>query len=361
MALLAGAKKPLILLGKGAAYAQADDSIKQFIEKTGIPFLPKSMAKGLLPDDHPQCAAAARSLVMENADVVMLMGARLNWLLAHGKGKHWNPDNHFIQLDIDAQEFDSNRPIEAPVAGDIKSSINALLDGLSKDTIKTDPAWMAEIDKDKAANVQKMEVKLNNVTQPMNFFCALKAVRDVMVNHKDIYVVNEGANTLDDSRNIINMYQPRKRLDCGTWGVMGIGMGFAIGAAITSGKSVVAIEGDSAFGFSGMEIETICRFKLPITIVILNNGGIYNGWHTNLGGGADPSPTTLMANARYDKLIEAFGGISHYATTPDELAQALEAGIQSKQPTLIDCCIDPKDGLESGHISSLNPKSIIKV
>ena len=360
MQMLKQAKNPLIIIGKGAAYAQADDTIKQFIEKTGIPFLPMSMAKGLLPDDHPQCAAAARSYALENADVVMLLGARLNWLLSHGKGKHWNPSVKFVQLDIDPQEIDSNRHIEAPVVGDIVSSMGLMVKSLDKYDIKPDPAWLSGIDADKKKNFAKMEIKLNDNTSPMNFFNALKAVRDVLENYKDIYLVNGGANTLDDTRNVINMYMPRHRLDCGTWGVMGIGMGFSIGAAITTGKSVVAIEGDSAFGFSGMEIETICRFKLPVTVVVFNNGGIYNGWHNNLGGGSDPSPTTLMADARYDKLIEAFGGTAYNATTPDELSKALSAGIDSKKPTLINCVIDPKDGTESGHISNLNPKTIIK-
>ncbi len=360
LALLASAKKPLIILGKGAAYAQADENIKTFIEKTGIPFLPMSMAKGLLPDDHPQSAAAARGLVLQNADVVVLLGARLNWLLAHGKGKHWNPDNHFIQLDVDAMEFDSNRQIEAPVAGDIASSMEAFVAGLSKYPIKSDPAWMDMINKDKAVNDQKMAVKLASTAEPMNFFNALKAVKDVLDKQRDYYLVNEGANTLDDTRNVINMYEPRKRLDCGTWGVMGIGMGFAIGSAIVTGKQVVSIHGDSAFGFSGMEVETMCRFKLPITVVVFNNGGIYKGDSPNLSGGTDPSPTTLMPDARYDKIIEAFGGDSYYATTPDELTKALTAAIASKKPSLIDVKIDPSVGLESGHIGNLNPKTVIK-
>ena len=156
------------------------------------------------------------------------------------------------------------------------------------------------------------------------------------------------------------MYEPRKRLDCGTWGVMGIGMGFAIGSAIVTGKQVVSIHGDSAFGFSGMEVETMCRFKLPITVVVFNNGGIYNGDSPNLSGGTDPSPTTLMPDARYDKIIEAFGGDSYYATTPDELTKALTAAIASKKPSLIDVKIAPSVGLESGHIGNLNPKTVIK-
>ena len=357
--LLAGAKSPLIILGKGAAYAQADEQIKTFIEKTGIPFLPMSMAKGLMPDDHPQSAAAARGLVLKNADVVMLLGARLNWLLSHGKGKHWNPNVQFVQMDIDAEEIDSNRPIAAPVVGDIVSGMDVMVAGLEKYPIKPQTAWMESISNEKQVNGAKMKAKLSAEPNPMNFFSALNAVENVLASRKDVYVVNEGANTLDDGRNVINMYVPRHRLDCGTWGVMGIGMGYAIGAAVASGKPVVAVEGDSAFGFSGMEIETICRFKLPVTIVVLNNGGIYRGDHVNLGGGPDPSPTTLMASARYDKLIEAFGGAAYNVTTGAELQQALTEGINSLKPTLINCVIDPSVGTESGHIGNLNPKSTI--
>lgn len=358
--LLSKARKPLVIIGKGAAYAQAEKSIREFLEQTGIPFLPMSMAKGVMPDDHPLSAAAARGLVLKNADVVMLLGARLNWLLAHGKGQKWNPDARFIQLDIEPEEIDSNHPIAAPVVGDIASSMEALLAGLTAYPMTQQNDWLEEIDLVKQVNAAKMEAKLNANPSPMDFFSALKAIRTVLEKHREVYLVNEGANTLDDTRNVINMYSPRKRLDCGTWGVMGVGMGYAIGAAVTSGQQVVCIEGDSAFGFSGMEIETICRYQLPVTIVILNNGGIYNGSHANLGGGTDPSPTTLDAQARYDRLITAFGGTPYYATTPEELEKALEAGIASKKPTLIDCAIDPKAGLESGHIGNLNPKVVGK-
>ncbi|MEI9752150.1 oxalyl-CoA decarboxylase [Moellerella wisconsensis] len=360
LTLLVNAKRPLIILGKGAAYSRAEDNIKSFIEATGIPYLPMSMAKGLLPDTHPQSAASARSFALSNADVVVLMGARLNWLLGHGKGKNWSPETQFIQLDIDATEIDSNRPITAPVVGDIYSSMEAFVKGLETIKIQSPQDWTASLDEHKAKNVEKMAAKLNTETSPLNYFNALRAIRDVLVDHKDVYVVNEGANTLDNARNIIDMYQPRKRLDCGTWGVMGIGMGYAIGAAVSSGLPVVAIEGDSAFGFSGMEIETICRYKLPVTILLFNNGGIYRGDGVNLHGDADPNPTVLMEAARYDKMIEAFGGIGYHATTEAEIQQALKAGIESGKPTLINIAIDPTVGTESGHIGNLNPQSIIK-
>lgn len=360
MALLSQSKKPLVIIGKGAAYSQADEKVKNFIEKSNIPYLPMSMAKGLLPDDHELCAASARGFVLANADTVMLLGARLNWLLGHGKGKKWNPDTKFIQLDIDANEIDSNRPIAAPVVGDICSSLALMLDELKKKPLPQYSEWLAEIKKTKDANAAKMSEKLNNNTLPMNYFSALKAIGEVLDKHRDIYLVNEGANTLDDTRNVINMYHPRRRLDCGTWGVMGIGMGYSIAAAVTDKRPVVAIEGDSAFGFSGMEIETICRYKLPVTIIVFNNNGIYRGTDKNLGEGNDPSPTTLTIGARYDKMIEAFGGVAINATTPEELSKAVSAGIESGKPTLINCVIDPAVGVESGHIGNLNPKSCVK-
>ena len=358
--LLSSARKPLIILGKGAAYAQADESIKEFIEKTGIPFLPMSMAKGLLPDNHPQCAASARSLVLSQADVVMLVGARLNWLLNHGKGKKWNPKARFIQLDICAEEMDSNRPIDAPLVGDIASSMDKLISKIEPFEITCCQEWRTAIDQVKSINAEKMRIKLNKPTLPMNYFNALKIISDVMQAHKDVYIVNEGANTLDNTRNVINMYQPRLRLDTGTWGVMGIGMGYSIGAAVTSGKQVLAIVGDSAFGFSGMDLETICRYKLPVTIIVFNNDGIYRGDGINSSGGADPAPTSLTAGARYDRMIEAFGGTAFNATKTVELEESLCAALASQKPALINCVIDPSVGVESGHIGNLNPHSTLK-
>ena len=357
--VLATAERPLIILGKGAAYAQADADIRAFVEKTGIPFVPMSMAKGLLPDDHPQSAAAARSHALAKADVVMLIGARLNWLLGHGRSPQWSPTAQFVQLDIAPTEMDSNRAIAAPVVGDIASSVSALLARLKPGQIPARTAWLDALAQDKRHNADRMASRLAANPDPMEFYSALGAIKGVLAD-KDVYLVNEGANTLDIARNVIDMRLPRRRLDTGTWGVMGIGMGYAIAAAVVSGKPVVAIEGDSAFGFSGMEIETICRYRLPIVTVVFNNGGIYRGDGVNHSGGADPAPTVLMKDARYDKMIEAFGGVGHHVVDPQGLAKALTEALASGNPTLINCAIDPATGTESGHIGNLNPKSSIE-
>jgi oxalyl-CoA decarboxylase len=356
--LLKGAKKPLILLGKGAAYAQADEDIRALVERTGIPYLPMSMAKGLLPDTHPQSASAARSYVLAEADVVVLIGARLNWLLSHGKGKTWGKPKQFVQIDISPTEIDSNVAIAAPLIGDIGSCVAALLDGLDGAGIaRPDQEWLGPIAERKEQNMAKMATQLSRDVAPMNFHTALGAIREVLKQHPDINLVNEGANTLDYARSIIDQYQPRKRFDSGTWGIMGIGMGYAIGAAVVSGKPVVAIEGDSAFGFSGMELETICRYELPVTTIIFNNNGVYRGTDVNPTGGKDVAPTVFVKNARYDKMIEAFGGIGYHATTPEELTRALNEAIAAGKPALINAVIDETAGTESGRLTNLNPQS----
>jgi oxalyl-CoA decarboxylase len=355
--VLKSAKKPLIILGKGAAYAQADDAIRQLVEKSGAPFLPMSMGKGLLPDTHPQCAGAARSTVLKDSDVVLLIGARLNWLLSHGKGKSWgDAPKKFIQIDIEPKEMDSNVEIVAPVVGDIGSCVAALLKEMGGSFPKAPADWIGAVTKKRDENVAKMAPKLMNNNVPMDYHGALGVLRTIVKERPDAILVNEGANTLDLARGIIDVYQPRKRLDVGTWGVMGIGMGYAIGAAIETGKPVLCVEGDSAFGFSGMEIETICRYKLPVCIVIFNNDGIYRGTDVNPAG-SDPATTLFVRGSRYDKMIEAFGGVGVNATSPDELKRAVNAAMDSGKPTLINAVIDPAAGSESGRIGNLNPQS----
>ncbi len=362
--LLKGAKKPLIVLGKGAAYAQADADIRALVERTGVPYLPMSMAKGLLPDTHEQCASAARSFVLPEADVVMLVGARLNWLLSHGKGKTWGGQSHkdwggqrFIQIDISPQEADSNVRIDAPLVGDIGSCVSALLGAIGSNWPKPEAQWIAAIAERKNKNIAKMAETLAKNPVPMNFHSALAVVRDIVKANPDACLVNEGANALDFTRSIVDMYKPRKRLDVGTWGIMGIGMGFSVAAAVVSGGPVIAVEGDSAFGFSGMEVETLCRYNLPVCVVIMNNNGVYRGTDVNPTGGPDVAPTVFVKGARYDKLMDAFGGVGVHATTPAELRKAMEEALRSRKPTLINAVIDETAGTESGRITSLNPTS----
>ena len=358
--VLKGAMRPLIILGKGAAYAQADEEIRALVEKSGIPYLPMSMAKGLLPDTHPQSAGAARSLVLKEADVVLMIGARLNWLLSHGKGKTWgNKPKQFIHIDIEPKEMDSNVEIAAPVVGDIGSCVSAMYNAMGDDWALPQMDWTTVVAEKKHANIERMAPRLQNNNVPMDFHGALGALRTIVAERPDAILVNEGANTLDFARSIIDMYQPRKRLDVGTWGVMGIGMGTAIAAAVETDHPVLAVEGDSAFGFSGMEIETICRYKLPVCVVVFNNGGIYRGTDLNSSGGSDVATTVFVEDARYDRMMEAFGGNGYHVTSPDELSHAVNEAMDSCKPCLVNAVIDKKAGTESGRIGNLNPQSVV--
>lgn len=358
------AKRPLIILGKGAAYAQADDDIRALVETSGIPYLPMSMAKGLLPDDHPQSAGAARSLALKESDVVIMVGARLNWLLSHGKGKNWGEpgSKRFVQIDIEPREMDSNVEIAAPLVGDIASVVAELLKGM-KGIAKPPADWISAINQKRDTNLARMATRLESNSTPMtpmDFHAALGALKIIMKERPDTMLVNEGANTLDFARSIIDIYKPRKRIDVGTWGIMGIGMGAAVAAAVETGNPVLAVEGDSAFGFSGMEVETICRYNLPVCIVVFNNNGIYRGTDVNPTGDNDVAPTVFVKNARYDMMMEAFGGVGITANTRDELSAAVNQALDSGKPTLINAVIDENAGTESGRIGNLNPQSVVK-
>ena len=360
--MLKAAKRPLIILGKGAAYAQADDAIRALVEKSGVPFLPMSMAKGLLPDTHPQCAGAARSTVLKDSDVVMLIGARLNWLLSHGKGKTWgDAPKKFIQVDIEPKEMDSNVEIAAPVVGDIGSCVAALLDGMGGSWPKAPADWMGAVTAKRDENVAKMAPRLMNNNSPMDYHGALGVLRTIIKERPDAILVNEGANTLDLARGVIDMYQPRKRLDVGTWGVMGIGMGSAHrrrrrdrqAGARDRGRQRLRLLRHGGRDDLPLQPADLRRRSSTTTASIAAPT-------SNASGGSDPAPTVFVKGSRYDKMMEAFGGVGVNATTPDELKRAVNAAMDSGKPTLINAVIDPAAGSESGRIGNLNPQSKLR-
>ncbi len=359
--ILTSAKRPAILLGKGAAYAQVDDKIKTLIETYKIPYLSMSMAKGLMPDAGELSALSCRSTIMKDADVVMVIGARINWMLEFGRGK-WNPDMKFIQLDVEPTEIDRNVPIAAPVVGDMGESLDMILAAMKGKTMQADPTWVPSLQAESKAKNAKFQQRLTDAAKlsPMTHWSALSVVKPVLESNPDVILINEGANTLDDTRDSVDMSLPRHRVDCATWSIMGMGIGSTIGAAVSTGKSVVAVMGDSAFGFSGMDVATICRYKLPVTVVIFNNGGIYNGIGVDPSGKNAPAPTTLDINAQYNLIGETFGAKGYRVDNVADLKAALEEAIASKAPAVIDVQLAADSGAESGHIGYLNPAPLIE-
>ncbi|XP_061572638.1 2-hydroxyacyl-CoA lyase 1 [Cololabis saira] len=355
ISVLKAAKTPLVIIGKGAAYGKAETVLRQFVEMSGLPFLPTPMGKGVLPDDHPNCVAAARSRALLEADVVLLLGARLNWILHFGLPPRFNPKVKIIQVDLCAEEMGNNLRPAVALLGDISAIVNQLLMCVQKDGWKypSNTEWWGVLQKKMAANAQMSRSLALKTTLPMNYYTVFHHISQLLPH--DCVIVSEGANTMDIGRTMLNNYLPRHRLDAGTFGTMGVGLGFAIAAAAVEkscneGKRVVCVEGDSAFGFSGMEVETMCRYNLPVIIIVVNNNGIYSGmdaetWKemATMGDLTSLAPVAcLLPDARYDEVMTAFGGRGFLVRTVEELRSALELSLSDwERPSLLNVLIDP--------------------
>ncbi|MDP6606119.1 MAG: thiamine pyrophosphate-binding protein [Dehalococcoidia bacterium] len=342
LAAVKSANNPLVIVGKGMAWARAEHEVRDFIDRTRLPYLATPMGKGVIPDDHELSTAAARTYALQNADLIVLLGARLNWILHFGLPPRFNPDVRVVQLDIAAEEIGRNVPAEVALVGDGKAVMTQVLQALDDDPWQypEESTWRTGLASGAEENIAITEAMMADDTSPMNYQRVLKDIRDTMP--ADAITVSEGANTMDIGRTILENHHARTRLDAGTYGTMGVGMGFAIAAAVTNpGKRVVAVEGDAAFGFSGMEVETMVRYNLPITTIIINNNGIGGGPST-LDPDRPPPPSAMLPNAHYEKVIDAFGGQSFFVDQPKELLPALTAANEGDGPALINIAINPR-------------------
>ena len=342
VAALKSARQPLAIIGKGAAWAGAEEQVRRFIEETQMPFLPSPMGKGVVPDGHPLSVAAARTYALQNADLVFTIGARLNWIMHFGLPPRFREDLRVVQLDIAAEEIGSSVPAEAALVGDAKVVMAQLVAELEENPwqIPASDPWRQALDKERKAKQEATVPMVESDEVPMNYYRPLQEIQKLLP--RDAIIVTEGASTMDISRQVLDNYEPRKRLDAGTWGTMGVGPGFAIAAQVANpDQRVIALEGDAAFGFDGLEVEVAVRHKLPITWIVFNNNGIGGGL-SSLPEGAEYPPNAFVANARYDKVMEAFGGKGYHAETPQELRAALQESFDSGETTLINVTINPE-------------------
>ena len=338
------AERPLVIVGKGMAWAQAEDEVRAFIERTQLPFLASPMGKGVMDDNHPLSVGAARSHALKEADVIFLMGARLNWILHFGLPPRFNKDVRIVQLDISPEAIGNNAPTEVALVGDGKTIVNQLNGALENRQwfFPTGSDWMAAIHEKAEANAAAVKPMIDDDSAPTNYYRALKDISAWAT--EDAVIIGEGANTMDIGRTQLPNVSPRLRLDAGTYGTMGIGMGFAIAAAtVHPERPIISVSGDSAIGFSGMELETACRHKLPIKIVVLNNGGIGKGI-AEFPKDAPLPPGVLTIGARYDKMMEAFGGKGFFIEDPKDLAGALEEAKAFEGPALVNVLLHPEAG-----------------
>jgi 2-hydroxyacyl-CoA lyase 1 len=341
LAALKSAERPLVIVGKGAAYSRAENEVRDFIEATQLPFLASPMGKGVVPDDHPLSAAPARSHILQNADVIFLMGARLNWMMHFGLPPRFNPNVRVIQLDINAEEIGTNVATEVALVGDAKAIAGQLNAELKKHPWQypAETTWRTGIQKKIEENAATVAGMYADDSVPMGYYRVLREVRDLIP--RDAIIQNEGASTMDIGRTVLPNYLPRHRLDAGSFGTMGVGLGQAIAAAaVHPEKKVICVEGDSAFGFSGMEVETAARYGLNITFVIVNNNGI--------GGGPDEldptkvPPSAYTPSAHYEKMAEIYGGKGFFVTTPDQLRPALKEALATDKPSIVNIMISAR-------------------
>ncbi|XP_025230133.1 2-hydroxyacyl-CoA lyase 1 isoform X4 [Theropithecus gelada] len=354
--VIKNAKQPLLIIGKGAAYAHAEESIQKLVEQYKLPFLPTPMGKGVVPDNHPYCVGAARSRALQFADVIVLFGARLNWILHFGLPPRYQPDVKFIQVDICAEELGNNVKPAVTLLGDINAVTKQLLEELDKTPWQYPPEskWWKTLREKMKSNEAASKELASKKSLPMNYYTVFYHVQEQLP--RDCFVVSEGANTMDIGRTVLQNYLPRHRLDAGTFGTMGVGLGFAIAAAMVAkdrspGQRVICVEGDSAFGFSGMEVETICRYNLPIILLVVNNNGIYQGFDTDTwkemlkfqDAASVVPPMCLLPNSHYEQVMTAFGGKGYFVQTPEELQKSLRQSLaDTAKPSLINIMIEPQ-------------------
>ena len=339
--LLKMAERPLVVVGKGMAWSRAEEEVRAFVDKSGLPFLPTPMGKGVVPDDHPSSVAAARTYALQNTDVVLLLGARLNWILHFGLPPRWSPDLKVIQVDIAAEEIGTNVPAAVGLVGDGRAVVHQLNEVLDEERWQypAETLWWSGLRNKIAQGKATSDELMASEAVPMNYYRALREIRDAIP--RDAIIASEGANTMDIGRQVLPNFFPRTRLDAGSFGTMGVGLAYAIAAAATfPDRRVICLEGDSAFGFSGMEVETACRYELPITFVILNNNGIGGGPNVHDTNPLTASPRAYTGQAHYEKVIEAFGGKGYFVERPEEIRPALDAAARSKMPSLINIMID---------------------
>jgi 2-hydroxyacyl-CoA lyase 1 len=339
--LLQKAQRPLVLVGKGMAWSRAEGEVRSFIERTQVPFVRSPMGKGVMPDDHPLAVSAARTLALQQADVVFLMGARFNWIFHFGASPRFDKDVKVIQLDIAPEEIGHNKPTEVALVGDgkaIMAQLNKAL-GARQWFHPTDSAWRKALSKKTAENAATIKPQIDDDTGPANYYRALRDVAAWMP--KNAILSAEGAGTMDIGLTQLPVSDARSCLNAGTYGTMGVGLGQAIAACVAQpGRPVIHLSGDSAIGFSGMEMETLVRYGFPVKIVVLNNGGIGPGMpEIPENPMMNLKPNALIYGARYDKMMDAFGGKGYFVEDPKKIRGALDDAMKHPGPTLVNIVI----------------------
>jgi 2-hydroxyacyl-CoA lyase 1 len=335
--VLQSAERPLVLLGQGMAYSGATEEVRAFLEKIQVPFVRTPKGKGIMPDDHPLSAGAARTLALQQADVVFLMGARFNWILHFGLPPRYSPNVRVIQLDINPESMHQNKPAEVALLGDgkaIMQQLNQALAGRQWFHPQSSP-WRQAISKKSEENAAMIKPQIDDDSSPGGYYRLFRDIREWLP--KNVVLCSEGAGTMDIGGTMMPLENPRSYMNAGSYGTMGVGLGLVVAACVVHpDRPVVHVSGDSAIGFSGMEMETLCRYNMPAKIVVMNNGGIGPGMpEIPQNPMLNMRPNTLIYGARYDRMMDAFGGKGFYVEDPKDLRGALDEAMNFPGPALV--------------------------
>lgn len=343
--LLSEASSPMIFAGGGVWWSQAYDELRQFVERTGIPFYTSPMSRGLLPDDHEMSFPAARSSAFRQADVVLVVGTRLNWMLTFGN--RIAATSKIIQIDIHGAELGHNRSIDIGIEGDAKAVLQQMIDEADRTGFesKADSKWietLRQADLDRRERVAPLE---NSEQQPIHPLRLCKELRDVM--DRDAILTVDGNEILHFGRQSMPTYYPGHRLNSGPSGCMGVGLPYAIGAKIAKpDKQVVALHGDGSLGMNIQDFDTAVRYNLPIVIVVSNN----EGWTARVEGIRKPGRE--LGFTRFDKVAEALGGYGELVEDPNDIRPALERAFDAGVPAIVNVHTDPTARALSAFVGS---------
>ena len=357
--LLLNAERPLLIVGKGVRWGgdEAFGDLQQLVDDLGVPFLTSPMGRGFIPDDHPLNVAAARSQAIRGADVVVVLAARLNWMFQMGQG--FAPEAKLIQVDIDAEEIGLQKDVDVGIAGDVGHVLRQLGEALEGRTEglaeqRAESPWRHELRETLARNAERLAPLLASDKHPISHYRLMNEIRNAAP--RDAIITVDGEITMATARQVLQSFGPATRLNSGTNACIGTGVPFAIGAQLARPEAtVISVNGDSAFGFNGMEIETALRHNLPVIFIVDNNQGIL-GSTLEQGLFGDDYPERVgmyVPEARYDKVMEAFGGHAEHVERPEEIGPALQRALAAGRAALIDVAIDPEERQMGRTVSQL--------
>lgn len=341
--LLLRAARPAMIIGKGVRWSEPYPELRALADEFSMPFITSPMGRGFLPDDHPLCFNDARGPLQREADVILLVGARLDWTFRFGA--EFARNAQIIQVDIEPSEIGANRAAAVGIVGDVKSALQGILKCLREQErvfpVKISKIWHERLSGYRKTNQQYIRTLLDNDALPMSPYCMLEEIRDFLP--RDAITVLDGNVSMAVAQQVLPNLFPTSRFTAGNNGCMGVGIPFGIGAKLCQPEHLVlVICGDTAAGFNIMELETAARHRIPVIVIVANNQGNTGALVEKVYFGVSRERITMyQQDLRYDKIAAAFDVHAEHVERPEELRAALERAIASGRPACIDVMVDP--------------------